>query len=315
MFSLNKKTQLLPLSTVVTRDLQTLKQNVSLDDLTRVARAFIKAIIGRTHEYTFEESLFILREEGYINSKDYEVIKRDLLKIAYMRYSEKTITESQAYLVEIIDDFLRILPDIKPADNEEALVLYKKEVSKSPIDERAQNRLKSKMYKEEILKTEQQISEQFNKKVEHQSQEHPQNALKIPFSDFFEAIMGYPLERQIQLDFSSEDKSAIIWDLYNRYYQLRGDSPEQIREIFEKYGISTQQISSIIQRNQDYLASISRFMYLEDMIKATIRITLQILLNFSVDDIMADMRKKGYNKELALFVLANILLEPTHRTP
>ena len=306
MFNMAKKTDNVPLSQVVQQNIDSIDHNKYLEDLTKITRSLIKAIIGKTHEYTFEESLFILREEGYLSEQDYETLKRDLLKLAFLKYSPSS-KDTIKYLDEIKDNISRMLPRLTPKSHEDqAVEIYKREIDKDTSDQAMKNRQKSRQYKEEILKTEREINREFEHVPKIQS---TQVNLQVPFAEFFETAAGFKLEKQIEQNFQEPELKHHIWDLYAKYYLLQGRTHAQIKAIFAGYDVDDDTAQKYLNENDQYLDTVKRFLYMEDIVVITVRATLQILLNVSVDDIIKELTEKGYKKEHVIFVLTNILMD------
>lgn len=165
MFNLKRKESEEQIADRVIHDLQKLPRNDSAayrEGITRVIRSLIKGIIGKTHQYTFEESLFILNEEGFVARPDYEKLKSSLLKLAFLKYSPLQPADTMQHLDNIRDTLIELTPGItRKCKNSECMHIYTEDVKKDLVDKTEEQHLKSKQYKNEILETERKITEAF----------------------------------------------------------------------------------------------------------------------------------------------------------
>jgi hypothetical protein len=313
MFNLNKKETGDLVSSVITSDLQSLNNNDPVayqESLTRIARSLIKGIIGKTHEYTFEESLFILNEEGHINKGDYDDIKKAFLKLAFLKYSNMTIPDLCAHLDGIKSILIRVIPNlVVKCDNNECLNIYRSNMKNDSKDIEEEKRATSKLYKREILETERSITKSFTNSASATSVTPTQTKLDVPFGDFFLTVTGYPLEKQMNLAFEKDEKQTLIWNLYAKYYILEGKNPKEIYSTFAKYGLSQDDVLEYLENNKKYPSTIKRYIYLQELIEITLQVCLHILMDSSIDEIINDLTGKNYEKEQILFILGNVLLD------
>jgi hypothetical protein len=320
MFSLKKKESDDQIAERVVHELSALERNDTAayrEGITRIIRSLIKGIIGKTHQYTFEESLFILNEEGYIAHQDYERLKSSLLKLAFLKYSPMKPADTMQHLDGIRDTLIDLAPRMtKKCTNADCLRIYTDDVEKDLVDKTEQQHMKSKQYKNEILETERKITEAFENrpkpsrplKETANAKETPPDTISLPFSQIFDIATGYPLEKQTKLDFSKDEKQRRIWDLYIKYYILEEKKPDEIFSTLRQYGVSEQEALALMEENKSYPSSIKRFRYVSALMEIIIQVCLHILLNNSVDETIRDLTDKGYEERQVMFVLSNILM-------
>ena len=317
MFNLKRKESEEQIADRVIHDLQKLPRNDSAayrEGITRVIRSLIKGIIGKTHQYTFEESLFILNEEGFVARPDYEKLKSSLLKLAFLKYSPLQPADTMQHLDNIRDTLIELTPGItRKCKNSECMHIYTEDVKKDLVDKTEEQHLKSKQYKNEILETERKITEAFEnlpksqKAAESVPEQQPEK-ISLPFSQIFTIATGYSLEKQTKLDFSKEEKQRKIWDLYVKYYILEDKKPEEIFSTLREYGVSEKDALVIMDENKAYPTKVQRFRYISALMEIIIQVCLHILLNNSVDDTIRDLTAKGYEEKQVMFALSNILM-------
>jgi hypothetical protein len=287
------------------------------EQLIKVTRALIKGIIGKTHEYTFEESLFILREEGYITEEHYEELKRTLLKLAFLKYSRLSDPNLRQYLDDICAVIIRLAPVITCRCNDtECMNVYRKDMKSEEEKSTASLHARSKQYKREILETERQITEEFASEITHalndtaEKQEQQEHAkalptIDVPFDYLFEITTGYDLSAQRSM--TSEDTTS-VWQLYTKFYLLKGDAPKKIAQRLIERGLSEQDADRLLKEHHRYLDDIRRYSYLQDLMEVILGVALRLIIGKSVDEMIDELARAGYENEMIIFVLSQILV-------
>lgn len=339
MFDLKKKESCVDIHTTVVSDLKNVPSTSAdelLSGLIRISRAVLKGVIGRTHEYTYEESLFILREENIIDEQTYEKLKKALLRLSFLRYSATSPQNKRSHLESIRSTLIELAPTLLAKQHQECYDIYIKERDCDRDQKPSDHLSKSKRYKEDILSTEREINEQFSSHppptssppfpntakpkditVNDVADKHTKPSdssvsipsLNVDFSVLFSTVVGYPLKRQIDLDFTKEEQEALVWDLYVKFYIIQKRAATQIVDIITKHDIDRQTVIDLLKANKDYYSRVQRYIYLRPLLEVIVQVCVHILLDSSVDAILSDLTSKGYDRQHIIYVLSHVLME------
>lgn len=150
-----------------------LPENKRMDATFKIISNILKSAIGKPHEYTIEESLFILNEELNIPSDKYSELKKILLYFSYFKYANHKKRMSDKMLEDFENKIVQTIPIIIPLESEqEAIKIYESEKNKKKVTpEDNKIHLQLKMHKKDLLQEEKNILKAVENEMNDEIQE------------------------------------------------------------------------------------------------------------------------------------------------
>lgn len=146
--------------------------NKRMDLTFEIIKNLLKSAIGKSQDYTIEESLFILKEKLNINDSAYSKLKRVLMDFSFYKYSNyhKKMTDSELDSFE--KDILSIVPIIIKKENEaDAIKIYgveKEKIKYLPEDNKKHQLMKN--HKKDLMCSEREIVKQIEDSIKKKVQ-------------------------------------------------------------------------------------------------------------------------------------------------
>ena len=305
-----------------------------------------KVLIGKSHEYTINESLFILNKEIHIEEEDYLLLKEILILFSYYKFGNHQQTISREVLDVCISDFINILENIirlnnKTNENEDLIKRYQEEENKVKVKVEINNTkeeleiekrniqniekdlirrinnktILKKKRKLKILKKEHNSEDIFNENIfndekvvdiSHKESSKYYNEVKKIFKEMFKVTVGVKLEDIGEYIVSENKKKLKELDLYIKYFLLKGNDIKKIKAYY-KNKISTTLLNKTLKDNDNYLEEIKKYRRLSFFQEIIIIIFFSIISKRDLKKDLKELYKKKYNKKDVNFILDCIM--------
>jgi len=271
-------------------------------------QTILKTLVGKSHEYTLEESLFVLWGEKIISEEEYIQLKKNIVALVYTKYATNHEKKPNLNFDLLKKQLLNAAKNAKTTLEEYETI--KSELREYPKESKELSNVQK--HKKEIYLAEQELFESMREAENNAKEQTLKNkselkqskvpTAQINFPDVFLKITGIELKNLNDLKTRVKTNTAEIWDLYVKYCIMEQIDPTHIIKELKDEHKSLKTILDALDRNALYKESISDILYMKDVIHATLAITYTYVRGIDQNYIHKQLKKQGYSKDIITFV-------------